>query len=349
MSFISDWTTVAAYLEPLMPLINDEAVKNIMANPDGKVFYEKDGKKILAENIVFTETHKAIALQNIARMAGQDINNGNPCLTAQLPDGKRIAGASPRVCRGGHALTIRCFPKNPYTLDDLERFGSFPYEIGQLLRNEVRKASNILVVGSTDAGKTTLLNALCAEVEDRHRIITIEDQPELHIKKPDVMSLTALENTSTPVTIRDLLKQVLRHNPARIIMGEMRGAEAYDLLQALNSGHSGTMSTIHAKSAELALARLTDLVLQAGVGIPYEAIQRNVASALDLVVFQAKDEETGARAIEHICRVDGYDNDTKTILTTRIYELHNNVRLAVAIDNNGLRRHFTDEPIALKA
>lgn len=328
--YISDWTTVESFLAPVKPLLDDGDITNIMANPDGKVYFEKRGRKHLAEEIHFPDQFKSIALQNLARMAGQDIDKGNPCLTVRLPDGGRLAGATPRVVRGGHALTIRRFPKHPFSLDELESFESFPHEVTTLLRTELRNSSNMLIVGSTNAGKTTLLNALCGELKESLRIAVIEDIAELNITKPDVLCFQALENSETSVTIRDLLKQTLRHNPNRIIMGEMRSGEAYDFLQALNSGHTGCMSTIHARSASMALTRLTDLVQEANSAIPYFAIQRNIAAALDVVIFQTYDEDTGRREIDHIIRVDDYDNDRHVFRTTELYRKSTAPRLHVA-------------------
>ena len=335
--YISDWTTVESFLAPVKSLLDDEDITNIMANPDGKVYFEKRGRKHLAPDIDFPDQFKSIALQNLARMAGQDIDKGNPCLTVRLPDGGRLAGATPRVVRGGHALTIRRFPKNPFTLDQLENFESFPHEVATLLRAELRSGSNMLIVGSTNSGKTTLLNALCSEMKDSLRIAVIEDVAELNINKPDVLCFQVLENSETSVSIRDLLKQTLRHNPNRIIMGEMRSGEAYDFLQALNSGHTGCMSTIHARSASMALTRLTDLVQEANSAIPYFAIQRNIAAALDVVIFQTYDEDTGRREIDHILRVDDYDNDRHIFCTTELYRKSVAPRLHVAATGHAAR------------
>jgi len=349
MSFISDWTTIESYLEPIMPLLHDVEVTNIMANPDGKIFYEKRGHKYRAEGVEFSDVDKSVCLQNLARMAGQDINDGNPSLTVRMPDGGRLAGVSPRVVRGGHKITIRRFPKDPFTLSQLEEFNSFPHEVGTLLRNELRNASNLMIVGGTNSGKTTLLNALCSELPDYLRLEVIEDISELNITKPDVSCWQALEGTDSPFTIRDCLKQVLRHNPNRIIMGEMRGGEAYDFLQALNSGHSGCMSTIHARSAELALMRLSHLVLQANTGLPYVAIQQSISAALDTVVFQTYDEVTGSREIDHIIRVDGYDENKHSFLTTDLYRRTSFHRLKVASSSHHVSQPVPDRQMAANA
>ena len=326
----ADWTSIKPYLKPLARLLDDDEVTNIDANPDGAIFYEKRGRKHRAEDIHFTDMQKSIALQNIARQNGQNITEHQPYLTAQLPNGDRITGVSDRISRGGHTLTIRRFPKVAYTLSQLESFGMFPPEVGRLLRDEVHRRSSILIVGSTNSGKTTLLNAMCSEIDDNQRIVTIEDIPELRIDKPDVVSMQALENTElTKVTIRDLLRLALRLNPKRIIMGEMRKGEAYDFLQCMNSGHPGSMSTIHARGAVDALQRLCDLVLESKLDIPYHAIQRSIANALSLVVYQEYDIATGQREIKDVLRVKGWDEDTQKSITEFLYSKERTARGSV--------------------
>lgn len=326
----ADWTSISPYLKPLAALLDDEEVTNIDANPDGAVFYEKRGWKYRADDIHFSDLQKSIALQNIARQNGQNLTERQPYLTAQLPNGDRITGVSDRISRGGHTLTIRRFPKVAYSLSQLESFGMFSPEIGHLLRDEVAARSSILVVGSTNSGKTTLLNAMCLEIDDDQRIVTIEDIPELRIAKPDLVAMQALENTElTQVTIRDLLRLALRLNPKRIIMGEMRKGEAYDFLQCMNSGHPGSMSTIHARGALDALQRLCDLVLESKLDIPYHAIQRSIANALHLVIYQEYDTTTGRREIKEVLRVKGWDESTQKPITEFLYRKERAARVSV--------------------
>lgn len=351
---ISDWTTVEPFLKSLRPLFDDEEITNIMANPDGAIFYEKRGAKHRAEGITLSEADKSFAAQNIARMEGQDIDKGTPHLTSRLPDGGRIAILSPRVALGGHCLTIRRFPKRRFTLDELESFGAFPHHVAELLRDELAAGSNMLIVGSVNAGKTTLLNALCLEIDDNERIMTIEDIAELNIRKPDVVGSQALEGTQVSVTIADLLKQALRHNPTRIIMGEIRGKEASNYLEATNLGIPGCMSTIHANSGYEALYRLTNLAHEANPDRPYVSIQRAVALSIKTVVFQTYNTKTGERSIDHIIHVNGFDNQTLDFRTSFLYERNNAHRLTVAMTNHSAthpqghstRAANTAEPVA---
>lgn len=318
---ITDWTTIKPHLAPLAALLDDDEVTNIECNPGGVVFYEKGGRRYKADDIDFPEKMKFIALQNIARLAGQNIDEKRPSLTTQLPSGDRIAGLSHRVVRGGNQITIRRFPKTPYSLDALMRKGVCPPEVAELLRDFVANKQTILIAGGTNAGKTTLLNALCGELPDDERIITIEDNPELRIFKPNVVQLQALEGTElTTVTIRDLLKETLRHNPDRIIIGELRHGEAFDFIQAANTGHPGTITSIHSDSAYDALERLADLVLQADVNMPYNAICRRVARAVSVVVYQHYDKQAGTRSIREIIQLQGYDQTSEQFKHRYLYK-----------------------------
>jgi pilus assembly protein CpaF len=317
---LSGWVTIRPFLTPIAALLEDDEITNIHINADGSVFYEKAGRSYPAEGIIFPEAQKKIAAQNIARMAGQNISEGNPSLTTRLPDGSRIIASSDRIVIGGHALTIRRFPKRPYSLSELESHGAFPSEVGTFLREAVENRLNILVAGSTNSGKTTLINALCGEIPDTERIITLEDIAELKVLQPNIVNMQALEGTElTKRTIRDLVKDSLRHNPERIILGEMRDAEAFDFLQVMNTGHDGCMSTIHATSAVQALDRLASLTLLAGTGYTLSSAKISIADALHLVVFQKK--ENGKRHITEIVRVDGYDRITESVETTMLYEV----------------------------
>lgn len=317
---ITDWITIKPHLAPLAALLDDDEVTNIECNPGGVVFYEKGGRRYKADDIAFPEQMKFIALQNIARLAGQNIDEKRPSLTTQLPSGDRISGQSHRIVRGGNSITIRRFPKTPYSLDALLRKGVCPSRIADLLREFVASNKTILIAGGTNAGKTTLLNALCGELQDYERIITVEDNPELRICKPNVVQLQALEGTElTTVTIRDLVRETLRMNPDRIIIGELRGGEAFDFIQAANTGHPGTITSIHSNSAYDALERLADLVLQAGVKLNYNAICRRVARAIDVVVYQHYDKEAGIRSIREIIQLNSFDHTTEQFKYSYLY------------------------------
>ena len=322
----TSWITIKPHLQPIESLLQDEEITNIECNADGTVFVEKRGVRTKVDGVFFPEDKKRIGLQNISRLYGQDISTKKPYLTARLPDGSRIAAMSSRCSVGGHIFTIRRFPKSRFSLDDLESFGAFPPHVGKILREAVASHLNLIFAGSTNSGKTTTINALCAEIDDSERILTIEDIPELRISKPNVVQMQALEATElVTVTMRDLLKEAMRHNPTRIILGELRSGEAYDFLQAMNTGHRGVITTIHSSSAKKTLNRLIDLVMQSGVPLPYEVIKTTIADAIDMVVFQERDEHTGKRRIAEVIRLHGIDEATRAFEIEVLYSHHNEI------------------------
>lgn len=304
------WITLKPYLEPIWHLIEDKRVTNIMCNADGSIFFEAGSVKKQAEGIVFTEQHKRIALQNIARDNNKDIDDRFPILNTSLPDGSRIAACSDRVTQQGYSITIRLFPENPFSLNDLEGFGSFPDTLTPQLRALVRARSNVLIVGGTNSGKTTLINALAGEIDHAERVITIEDTRELKIGVPDKLQMVTSAGVpgGESVSIRDLVAASLRHNPTRIIVGEMRAGEAYDFLQALNTGHSGSMSTVHANSATSGLRRFQDLIMQGENTLQARSVRRAIADNIDFVAFQAvgKDDKRG---LQELLRVRDYEEE----------------------------------------
>jgi pilus assembly protein CpaF len=307
---MSVWITMKPYLAPIWHLIEDKAVTNIMCNEDGSIFYEKGGQMVRATDIVFREDHKRIALQNIARDNNKNIDERYPILNTSLPDGSRIAACSDRVTQRGHSITIRLFPENPFTLQDLEDFGSFPPTLTPVLCGLVREHRNILVVGGTNSGKTTLINALLGEIGGDERVITVEDTRELKISAPNRLQMvtSAALPGGEPISIRSLIEASLRHNPTRIIVGEMRSGEAYDFLQALNSGHSGSMSTVHASTATKGLRRFQDLIMQGEKTLQPNAVRRAIADSLEYIAFQGVGRD-GKRGLQELLRVVDYQED----------------------------------------
>jgi pilus assembly protein CpaF len=298
---------ILPFLRPIAHLIEDATVTEIMVNGSGRVFVERDGQVELAAGITVREHNLRVAVRNLARVLGDDISEEQPLLDARLPDGSRVAAALPPVSLGGTTLTIRKFQSRHFTADELVRIGTLaPTELAQI-RQAIEARDNILISGGTGTGKTTLLNALTAFLPIGDRLVLIEDTAELQLEAPNLVRFEARrEQPGLPaVTIRDLLRATLRHRPDRIVVGEVRGGEAFDLLQALNTGHSGTLSTIHANAADQALRRFTSCVLQSGVDLPYAAIRHSVADCVQLLVHLERRQSR--RAVTELVRVRGYD------------------------------------------
>jgi pilus assembly protein CpaF len=302
---------ILPFLRPLEPFLLDAAVTEIMVNGcSGRVFVEREGQLELAVGVTVREQNLQVAVRNLARVLGNDISEAQPLLDARLDDGSRVAAALPPVSLGGTSLTIRKFQSRLFTVDDLVRIGTLTPGDLETLRHAIAARDNILISGGTGTGKTTLLNALAGCLPARDRLILIEDTAELHVNADDQLRFEARrEQPGVPaITIRDLLRASLRHRPDRLLVGEVRGAEAFDLLQALNTGHSGTLSTIHANSAALALRRFTTCVLESGVGLPYPAIRYGIAECLQVLVHLER--RHGMRAVTEVVRVRRYDPAT---------------------------------------
>ncbi len=310
---------ILPFLRPIEPLILDHEISEIMVNGTGRVFTERHGQLSEVPDMRISEKHLQIAVRNIARTLGDDISEEKPLLDARLPDGSRVAAVLPPCSLGGTTLTIRKFQAHRFSAEELVRIGSINIEVLRSLETAIGSQQNILISGGTGTGKTTMLNALASFIDDGDRIVLIEDTAEIQIDKPNLVRFEARrEQPGIPaITIRDLLRATLRHRPDRIILGEVRGGEAFDLLQALNTGHSGTLSTIHANSAMQALSRLTSCVLQAGVELPYQAVRASIADAIQLLLHL--DRRHGRRAVGELLRVDRYDHQADQYLVTSIY------------------------------
>jgi pilus assembly protein CpaF len=287
---------ILPFLRPIADLIQDPDVSEIMVNAGGHVFVERDGV-IEASQRHVEERHLHV----------DDVSEEQPILDARLPDGSRVAAVIPPCSVGGTTLTIRKFQSRFFTLDELVKVGMLTHAMHQELRTAIDSRQNILLSGGTSTGKTTLLNALGAVLPRHERVVTIEDTAELHIEQPNIVRFEArrAQGGRPSVSVRDLLKATLRHRPDRIVVGEVRGGEAYDLLQALNTGHAGSLSTIHANSASQALARLASCVLQSGIEMPYTALRLQIANAIGVVVHVGR--RRGQRVVEQIMSIEGYD------------------------------------------
>lgn len=297
---------ILPFLRPIEHLILDDSVSEVMVNGTGKVFAERAGHLERVPGIVIEEATLRIAVKNIARLLGDDISDEQPLLDSRLPDGSRVAAVLPPCSVGGTTLTIRKFATRHFTAEELVRGGMIPAELLDVLRTAIRNRQNILISGGTSTGKTTLLNALAAYIDPTDRVVLIEDTSELQLTHDNLVRFEARrQQPSLPaVTVRDLLKATLRHRPDRVLVGEVRGAEAFDLLQALNTGHSGTLATIHANGATQAVARLASCVLQAGVDLPFTAIRSSIADSLNLLLHV--DRRSGVRCVSELVRVCSY-------------------------------------------
>ncbi|HVL81229.1 MAG TPA: CpaF family protein [Actinomycetota bacterium] len=300
---------------PLDPLLADPAVTEVMCNAHDEIWVERAGRIERTAAAFIDESQFRQVIERIVASAGRRIDESSPMVDARLPDGSRANAVIPPVAVNGPALTIRRFPETPYEVKDLISFGTLTVEATEFLEACVRGKLNVLVTGGTGTGKTTTLNVLSAFVPEGERIITIEDSAELRLHQPHVVSLESrppnVEGTGT-VTIRDLVRNALRMRPDRIIVGECRGAEALDMLQAMNTGHEGSLTTVHCNTPRDALSRLETMVLMAGYDLPVRAIRSQIASALDVVVHLDRFGD-GSRRITHISEIQGMESDTITM------------------------------------
>ena len=310
---MSSLDRILPFLRPIEDLLRDPQITEVMVNAGGaRVFVERDGLIEFVPDRVLEPRNLTVAIKNIARACGDEISEVQPLLDARLEDGSRVAAMFPPCAVGGPALTIRKFTRR-YSLEDLVSVGAVTPVVAAQLTNAIGAQHNILIAGGTGTGKTTLLNALAAHIPDDDRIIIIEETAEIHVNKPNVVRFEARraqvplgqEQPLPPVTIADLVRASLRHRPDRILVGEVRGSEAFDLLQALNTGHLGSLSTIHANSAEQALTRLAHCVLTASVGLPHRSVREAIALAIHLVVHIAR--VNGVRRVAEVVRVAGYE------------------------------------------
>ena len=294
----------------LEDLLADDGVTEIMINGCDKIFYETGGKLYLWERRFSSEERLRDVIQKMAAEANRVVNEASPIADTRLTDGSRVNIVLPPASLDGPAVTIRKFSKAPYTMERLVELGALSEKAGKYLDDAVKKRRNIFISGGTGSGKTTFLNALSAYIPNTERVITIEDAAELQIRTiPNLVRLEVRKaNTEgcSAVSVRDLIKTALRMRPDRIIVGEVRGPEALDMLQAMNTGHEGSLSTGHANSAEDMLSRLETMVLQ-GSDMPLYAIRKQIASAIDIFV-QLSRRSDGSRGVVRICENDGMEN-----------------------------------------
>lgn len=307
---MSGFEMILPFLKPIEHLILDDSISEVMVNGPDQVFIEKGGFLEQVKGVSLGEKSLMVAVKNIARRLGDEISEAKPILDSRLPDGSRVAAVIPPCSLRGVTLTIRKFTARRFEMEDLIRSGMLDRSLANRLEDYILSRKNLLISGGTGTGKTTLLNILGRFIPEDERILLIEDTAEIQMSQPDLVRFEArqAQNGVPAVPIRDLLKAALRHRPDRLILGEIRGGEAFDLLQLLNTGHSGTLSTIHANSARQGLARFTSCVLQSGVELPYRAIKTNIADSLNVVIHIER--RPGRRFISEVIEINGYDPDT---------------------------------------
>jgi pilus assembly protein CpaF len=336
---------------PLEPLLRDDSVTEVMVNGADRVYVERHGKLERTAIRFVDEAHLLRIIDKIVSQVGRRIDESSPMVDARLPDGSRVNAIIPPLSLKGATLTIRKFARDPYNAADLISFGTLTAKSAQFLAACVKGKMNVLIAGGTGTGKTTTLNVLSAFVPGDERIVTIEDAAELQLQQEHVITLESRPSNiegQGEVRIRELVRNALRMRPDRIIVGEVRGSETLDMLQAMNTGHEGSLTTIHANSPRDALARLETLVLTAGVDLPLRAIREQIASAFDVLV-QIQRLVDGTRRITHVTEVLGMESDVVTLQDIFIarppdeeHAAERSARLLGPLRCSGLKPHFLE-------
>ena len=296
-------------LKPISDLLRDPSLTEIMVNGPDAIYVEREGRILLTDRRFADENQLLTAIDALVSSVGRRLQAGDPVLEARLPDGSRMTVVLPPVAVDGPMLTIRRFAATPYELADLIRFGTLSVEAAWFLQACVRARANLLISGGSSSGKTTLLNGLASCIAGDERIVTIEEAAELRLQQDHICRLESLPGTEKAVTLRQLVRHAVRMRPDRVIVGEVRGGEALDMLQAMNTGHEGAMTTIHANSPRDALSRLETLVLMAGIELPVRAIRQQIYGAFNLVVHLGRMPD-GSRRVLSIAELTGFDDQT---------------------------------------
>ena len=297
---------------PLQPLLQDPEITEVMVNGPKSVYIEKKGQLQKSQVVFDDDNHVLQIIDRIILPLGRRVDADSPTVDARLPDGSRVNAVVPPVAIDGPSITIRKFSKEKLGIDTLIDFGSITDKMAEFLRACVLAHLNVIISGGTGSGKTTLLNVLSSYIPEEERIVTIEDAAELQLQQDHVLRMEtkpASVDGSGAVTIRDLVRNSLRMRPDRIVVGEVRGGEALDMLQAMNTGHDGSLTTVHANSPRDAIARLETLVLMAGMDLPLKVVRQQIASAVDLIVQQTRLKD-GSRKVTAITEVAGMEGDT---------------------------------------
>ncbi len=344
---IADVTDDVLGYGPIQGLLNDPTVTEVMVNDARTVFCERGGRIYPTGRRFVDESHLRRVIDKIVAQVGRRIDESSPMVDARLPDGSRVNAVIPPLALDGPILTIRKFSHEPYTIEDLIRFGTLDDRHAELLKACVEGRLNVLISGGTGTGKTTLLNVVSQYVPAEERIVTIEDAAELRLHQNHVLRLESrpanIEGRGA-VTIRDLVRNSLRMRPDRIIVGEVRGSEALDMLQAMNTGHDGSLSTVHANSPRDAIARIETMVLMSGFDLPVRATRQQLSSALNLIIHLSRLRD-GSRRITHMVEVEGMEGDTVVLQDIAYFDFSAGVdqsgHFRGSLKSTGLRPKFS--------
>ena len=333
---------------PLEPYLRDTDVSEIMVNGHDQIYIERSGRLYQTKAAFTDEAHLRRTIEKIVARVGRRVDEASPMVDARLPDGSRVNADVPPIALDGSLLTIRKFAADPFTVDDLISFGTLTVQSAELLEACVRGRLNIVISGGTGSGKTTTLNVLSSFIPADERIVTIEDAAELQLRQEHVLRLESrpanLEGRGQ-IMIRDLVRNSLRMRPDRIIIGEVRDGAALDVLQAMNTGHDGSITTVHSNSPRDSLARLETMVLMSGIELPQRAIREQMASAVDLIIHQARLKD-GTRRITHVTEVEGMEGPVITLQDVCLFDFQAGVdqagRFRGTLRSTGLRPRFAD-------
>lgn len=335
-------------LGPLEPMLDDPEITEIMVNGPHQVYVERNGRIEISPAKFKDNAHVMHVINRIVTSVGRHIDESSPMVDARLQDGSRFNAIIPPLCLNGPTMTIRKFSKKPYTTADLIRFNSVSPKMMSFLEACVKGKLNIIVSGGTGSGKTTLLNVLSGYIPNSERIVTIEDAAELQLKQDHVVTLESrppnLEGAGE-ITIRELVRNCLRMRPDRIIVGEVRSEETLDMLQAMNTGHEGSLTTAHANSPRELMSRLETMVLMAGMELPLKAIREQISSAIDIVVHESRMKD-GSRKVVNISEIVGMEGDTITLQDLFVFKadgLDGSGKLTGSFHSTGIRPKFLDK------
>jgi pilus assembly protein CpaF len=333
---------------PIQPLLDDDTITEVMVNGPKQVYIERSGKLIKTDVAFVNDDHLLRVIDRIISPLGKRCDESSPFVDARLPDGSRVNIIIPPLSLVGPTITIRKFSRNPLTPDDLVNFGTLTQEMVTFLRASVEARLNCIVAGGTGSGKTTLLNVLSSFIPADERIITIEDSAELQLRQEHVVTLesraTNIEGKGA-VSIRDLVRNALRMRPERIIVGECRGGEALDMLQAMNTGHDGSMTTLHSNTPRDTLSRLETMCLMAGMDLPLRAIREQISKAIEVIVQQGRMKD-GTRKVTNISEVQGMEGDVIIMQDIFVYEqsgIDERGRIIGRLRPTGIRPKFIDK------
>ncbi|HEV8626821.1 MAG TPA: CpaF family protein [Acidimicrobiia bacterium] len=345
---VQDLTDDVLGYGPISGLLADPDVSEVMVNGPTMVYIERNGKIVKANASFIDENHLRRIIEKIVSQVGRRIDESTPMVDARLPDGSRVNAVISPLAIGGPFLTIRKFSKDPFTVADLINFGSFSRTVAQFLDACVKGRLNVIVSGGTGTGKTTALNVLSSFIPHDERIVTVEDAKELQLHQEHVLALEArppnIEGKGE-VRIRDLVRNTLRMRPDRIVVGECRGGEALDMLQAMNTGHDGSITTVHSNSPRDTLARIETMVLMAGMDLPVRAIREQMSSAIDLIVHLTRLRD-GTRRVTHVSEVQGMEGDVIVLQDLFLFDFGMGVdetgRFLGHLKSTGIRPKFSE-------